>query len=125
MKRRAPLRRKTSLKSKTPNARKTRTKPVKKVNVKRKAKEFARTYHSRARVLWVQDQPCCVCGRTPSQNCHIETGGMRRKANYDKVVSMCHECHTTYGTPSTHKDWFAAQALLLEGEWQAHLWGSK
>lgn len=107
---------------------KPRTKPIRRSAVKRKPRspsEFARIYGSRARVEWVKERPCCVCRRTPSQNCHIRTGGTGRKAGYDKIVAMCFECHNTYGTPSAHREWFAVQALLLEGEWQAHLRGSK
>lgn len=35
--------------------------PIKKRNAKRRASEFARCYHSRARVAFVKSMPCLYC----------------------------------------------------------------
>ncbi|MHB1097872.1 MAG: hypothetical protein ACYC3F_17070, partial [Gemmatimonadaceae bacterium] len=64
---------------------------IKAVNRRRKASEFTRTYHSRARLRWVKSLPCLACtaiaplfGMTcgPSDNAHTETAGAGRKADY-------------------------------------------
>ena len=70
--------------------------PVKARNAQRHAKEWARAYHSPARVRWVAAQPCVVCGMTPSENAHIQTGGMGRKANYQYIVPMCSTAHRNF-----------------------------
>lgn len=75
-----------------------RTKPMKRGRIKpkkRKASEFARIYGSKERVEWVKSLSCVGCGRNwdttcvPIDNAHIETGGMGRKADYDKIVPLC------------------------------------
>jgi hypothetical protein len=74
---------------------------MKKVNRKRKLSEFARCYHSRARVLFVKNLPCVVCGLMRCDNAHIEGGGAGRKADYDKIIPLCcvpsdHPCSPGY-----------------------------
>lgn len=59
----------------------------------RKPSEFARIYGSKARVEWVKDQPCVVCGFVPSENAHIVTGGMGRKADFDTIIPLCRFDH--------------------------------
>lgn len=73
---------------------------------KRTPAEYARIYHSRARVSWVKSLPCCACsglsaffdeataGR--SHNAHTEIGGMGRKAGYETVVPFCPSHHRRY-----------------------------
>lgn len=59
-------------------------------NPKRKAREFERAYHSEERVLFVKGLPCCACKVVGhSENAHIETGGIGRKADYTKIVPLC------------------------------------
>lgn len=83
------LRRHTPLRSRSaPKARK----PVKRVNRKRKASEFARTYHSKARVAFVRSLPCAACGiEGLSANAHIgnEGSGAGMKANADQIGPLC------------------------------------
>jgi hypothetical protein len=72
----------------------------------RKPSEFARIYHSRARVRWVKSLPCVACeaaswlfGDAPmprSQNAHTETGGMGYKAGYETIVPLCASHHRRY-----------------------------
>lgn len=83
---RTPLRRKAPLQAKAGLKRKS---PVRKVNQKRRASEFARCYHSKERVAWVQRQPCVVCTLSPCDNAHIRTGGTGRKAGYRQIVPLC------------------------------------
>jgi hypothetical protein len=67
----------------------------KRVNPKRKATNWRNAYGSRERCVFVQSLPCLVpfCGNTPSENAHIESGGMGRKAHYTKVVPLCSSHH--------------------------------
>ena len=66
---------------------------MKPINPKRRQSEFARTYHSKARVAWVKAQPCVVCGNTPSENAHVDNGGAGRKAGYQHIVPLCATHH--------------------------------
>ncbi len=74
------------MKRKQPLKRRGSPRPV---NTARKAREFARSFHSRARVEFVQSLPCIVCGRTPSDSAHIEVLGMGIKADASKTVPLC------------------------------------
>ena len=87
--RRTPLR-----PSRTPIARGATPKAS---NPKRKAREFARTYHSVERVEFVKAMPCALCRATcPSQNAHTTGGGMGRKGAYTTIVPLCPRCHAYY-----------------------------
>lgn len=66
---------------------------VNSVNAKRKAEEFARCYHSVERVEFVKALPCVVTLKSPSENAHIKSGGMGRKAGYRFIVPMSAEKH--------------------------------
>jgi hypothetical protein len=57
------------------------------------ASDFARIYHSRARVRWVKSLPCVGCTGRPSENAHTENGGMGRKADYPTIAPLCSSCH--------------------------------
>lgn len=71
--------------------------PVKRVNVARRKKEWARAYHSKERVEFVKSLPCWKCGACgQSQNAHTVTGGKSRKADYDTIVPLCARCHTAH-----------------------------
>lgn len=81
---RTPLRRTASLR---------RSKGVKRVNASRKAAEFARTYHSEARVRFVKALPCAACGVTGfSENAHVVNDGSKgagRKSGYRGIAPLC------------------------------------
>ena len=71
------------------------------MNPARRAKEWARAYGSLERVFYINNHLSCVvetCVRTDLQNAHIETGGMSRKADADKIVPMCSEHHALHHT---------------------------
>lgn len=72
-----------------------RTGRVKPVNRKRKQSEFARCYHSKARVAWVKALPCAVsgCPNTPCDNAHVVNAGASRKADYLYVIPLCKTHH--------------------------------
>lgn len=50
-------------------------------------------YHSKARVAWMQAQPCVVCGVTPSENAHVIGGGAGRKADATCIIPLCKTHH--------------------------------
>ena len=91
MKRRKPLKRRTGL---TSRKQLNRSKRMKRKNARRSAKEFRRAYGSQERVQAVQAMSCVVCKRLPSENAHLENGGMGRKADKELVVNLCSGCHT-------------------------------
>lgn len=70
---------------------------VRKVNPKRRAKEWARAYGSKERVRFVAALPCCVTSaeHTPgeSENHHIENGGKSRRADARFIVPLCRLHH--------------------------------
>jgi hypothetical protein len=114
----------------TPIARHTR---VKRVNRKRKASEFARCYHSRARVRFVKALPCVVCAAISpfiarvmagrSENAHTVIDGAGRKAGYETIVPLCHSHHRRYDEhrapleTETARDAVKACAPLIETAW--------
>jgi hypothetical protein len=53
------------------------------------AAEQERKYGPPARREWMKRQPCCVCGRTPSDSAHVTNGGLSRKAHYTRTVPLC------------------------------------
>lgn len=66
----------------------------KRVNAKRKAREWARAYGSEARVLFVQGLRCaCGCGVKPCEVAHVGNGGMSRKADAAQTLPLAPECH--------------------------------
>lgn len=90
----------------------------------RAAARFARTFHSEARVRFVQSLPCVACRRAPSVNAHTETGGTSRRADYTTIVPACDPHHremhggiasfaTRYGLD------LRALAAATEVRWQA------
>lgn len=103
-------------------------KPMKRANPANKAREFARCFHSEARVLFVQSLNCAACGRLPSQNAHVKSGGMGRREGFAWIVPLCEKCHTAQeGRTSAFErerrlpDGFLyATAAATERLWQAH-----
>lgn len=93
---------------------------MKRVNTKRRKSEFARCYHSKARVEWVKGFPCVECTKGPSENAHIASrAGAGRKGDYAKIVPLCPRCHRMLGTPRGAR-WMEC-AAFIEATWQAHL----
>ena len=114
---------------------------VKRVNAQRKAREFARTYHSVERVEFVKRLPCASCGKIgASQNAHIgkEGKGAARKGNYDQIAPLCGPnrwgeigCHTLHDLyySTTFRTLFprfdAPQACAAtEAAWQSYTAGA-
>lgn len=92
----------------------------------RKAKDRERAYGGPDRIAWVQRLPCWVCGHGASQNAHVKTGGMGRKADARWIVPLCeshhHELHQ-HGQKTFEKKHsvdlaFAAQ--IVDARWQVH-----
>ena len=79
--------------------RRTRVNPV---NRKRRDKEWARAYGSIERVFYVSTCMCCAVESCTNygdnHNAHIETGGMSRKADADRVVPLCPRHHAEHHT---------------------------
>lgn len=130
IKRKVPLPRQT--KPIARSAIKPRTTRPPRVNRKRQASEFARTVHSRARQRFVSSLPCVVaaCAEGPCHGHHIENGGMSRKADYTRIVSLCpsHHRFLHHHGPVT----FAASFPLRNGwtlvDWATEterLWGGQ
>lgn len=68
------------------------------VNRKRRAKEYARCFHSKERRKFVQSLPCCACGKMPTKYCpsdnhHIKSDGTGRKSAYTNIVPLCRVDH--------------------------------
>lgn len=90
MKQRTPLRRLTPL----PRP----SKPIKRVNGKRRAKNQERAYGSRERREWLHRLPCCITGDAPQWGVkidavHVKGGGAGRKADASLVVPMSATLH--------------------------------
>lgn len=48
---------------------------------------------------FIRRQPCCVCGRTPSEAAHTGLdGGMGQKSSDYSCVPLCRGCHTSGGS---------------------------
>lgn len=100
---------------------------------KRSAAEYRRIYGSRERVEFVKSLPCAWCvarGRVrmcgPSENAHVENGGMGRKADHTKIVPLGRHHHEKYDRhmppfdkPSVR---LCVEIMARETErlWQAH-----
>lgn len=121
---RTSMKRRTPLKATAPLR---RSGPIKKR--KRKASEWSRIYGSKARVEWVKSLPCSVrlCAvltAAPSENAHIETGGMGRKANADTIIPLCRGHHRllhSWGSVTFQRMCridLAAAAADTERQWQ-------
>ena len=71
-----------------------RRKPIKRVNAKRKAKNWSRAYGSEERVAFVKSLPCVFVGGSTLcagviANHHTATGGRGRKADANTIVPIC------------------------------------
>lgn len=113
------------MKRSSPPQRTTRPRPTS--SAKRKAARFARVYGSKKRVQWIAARPCCVCHRVPTEDHphvghHITTGGMSRKADADRIVTLCVRCHAFEhgGLMCLSPDWWKEQADATHAAWLAH-----
>jgi len=80
---RTPLRRKTAMKRSS--------RPMAKVNRKRKAKRHAAQFGPQAQ--WCREQPCWVCNRPPpSDPHHVVSRGAG--GTDEHTVPLCRTCHT-------------------------------
>ena len=101
--------------------------PLAKVNRKRRAREFARSYGSSDRVEFVKALPCSVlgCGIRPSENAHLTNDGLGRKADADQIFPLCRQHHDEFDKGKDGKSAFcdkykldaAYQATLAEMAW--------
>lgn len=79
-------------------------KAIRKVNPKRRAKAFERTYLSKERVIFVKAMACAACGTAGfAVNAHLlGNDGARRKGHYTTVGPLCGsdpwgpDCHFLY-----------------------------
>lgn len=110
--------------------RKSRLNPV---NRKRREREFERAYGGSVRSKWVKTLRCIVTLRygtedDPIDNVHIETGGISRKADADKVVPMLRSKHRELHkigqeTFARKYPWVDLEKSAEETEksWQSHI----
>ena len=116
-----------------------RRKPIRKRNPQRKKREYARAYHSKARVEFVKSLPCQMCFRVgQTDNAHVgkKGAGAGRKANYDQIAALCRSCHTDFdnGDGLYERDTDGGQwnrmlvrcaADRTQKLWQSHLGGEQ
>lgn len=101
------------------------TKPIAKRNAARRKKEWARTYGSSERVEWVKRQPCAWCVfrglvrvSGPSENAHVRTEGLGRKAGAAAIAPLCrahHRAYDGYRAPFDRRSERFAVAILGSG----------
>lgn len=112
-----------------------RRRPPRRVNGKRKTREWTRAYGSKERVAFVKSLACANCGIVGySQNAHTKNGGAGRKGDYTTIIPLCgphgfpgfiyEGCHARWDRheiPTTLDREFAAQATAehVERLWQS------
>lgn len=101
----------STLARKTPLKRGGRIKPK-----KRSAEEFARIYHSEARVKFIKWLGCIVCGATPCDGHHTKNGGTGRKSGYETIVPLCRAHHEEVDSPNSGPVTMAAKYGI---DWEA------
>lgn len=132
--RRASLKRLAANGGKLFSTAKRSSKQIKKVNRKRKDREFARAYHSKERVLFVKSLGCLYCRMTfgcsaypDVHNAHTENGGSGRKAGYETIIPLCATHHRAYDEhlPPLASDFIRAllraDAAEVERAWHSHI----
>lgn len=98
-----------------------RTKRPNPVNRKRKASAFTLHFHSKARVEFVRERPCVLCGGGPSDNAHIPSqSGMGLRGNYTLIVPLCRRCHQDMDDHPVrwYNLWWISRAEEVESAWQ-------
>jgi hypothetical protein len=78
---------------------------IPRVNRQRKSKNWLRAYGSGARVKWIQEQGCLVCGWSPCDNAHVTSGGTGRKSDAKNIVPLC-EGHHRLALHKHGRQWF-------------------
>jgi len=97
---------------------------IRHANPRRKAREFARCYHSHERVAFIQASPCIIpgCG-CHSINAHVGSkgAGAGRKADYDQIAPLCAVHHQALhdGRLTPDQGWLLKHAAATEAAWQA------
>lgn len=96
---------------------------------KRKPTEWARCYHSMARVSFVKSLPCAWCGIVGySQNAHLMgNAGMGRKGDYTEIGPLCsprgNGCHWKFDQYWEEFSNSAVREVVRESaERTEHLW---
>lgn len=103
--------------------------PVKRVNAKRRRKEWGRAYGSPERVQFVASLPCAFGGRWERcagkiENHHTRNGGRGRKGDAATIVPLCtlhHDELHDKGVATMEEQYgvdLKAEAALTETRWQ-------
>lgn len=73
----------------SPIPRRIRIRPI---NPERRARLFARNFHSEAFVRWTHRQPCIACGARRFIHCaHVRSRGAG--GTWRDIVPLCESCH--------------------------------
>lgn len=93
----------------------------------KQAANVQRAYGGESRIQWVQGLPCLVCGNRPSENAHVRTGGMGRKADAKWVVPLCtahHQMLHQYGRQTFESKHggidLDQQAAITDSRWEVY-----
>ena len=86
---------------------------------KRKAR-FARAFGSKERVRQIQQSPCLVCGKVPSEAAHVRSRGAG--GGPDDLVPLCSGHHSEQHTAGT-KTFEKRHGLDLRAEADKHAQG--
>jgi hypothetical protein len=111
-------------------------KPMKRVNVERRAEEFERAYGGTSRVAFVKSL-ACVAGRVSLtmscagaiENAHIRTGGTGRKADAKLLIPLCtfhHRALHAHGPVAFERVYgldLEAEAAATQSVWEAFVGG--
>lgn len=96
---------------------------VKGPETKRRAR-FKRSFHSKARVLWIQMRPSVVSGRMPCENAHVRSRGAG--GTYRDIVPLTRDEHRELHTIG--RDSFEAKYdvdLETEAAITQHAWENR
>lgn len=114
-----------------------RKKPIARSPMKRgqrKPSETLRVYGPPVRRAFVTALPCVYCVAISPifalvggkrHQAHVETGGMGRKADANKIVPLCASHHRRYDEhqfpfdSDETREWVKAQAPVIEALWQS------
>lgn len=98
----------------------------------RPAKTTLRIYGTPEHREWMKEQPCLICGRTPSDSAHLKNGGTGRKADAALCVPLCATI-VAVGYSGHHDEFDAGKRSFRAkypefdaacAKWQAHLAGA-
>ena len=83
--------------------------PMKRAWIRRRPRPRAQTIRCHgvpAFREWMKQQPCAVCGRTPSDAAHLKNGGLSRKADVKDTLPLCSD---TFGYSGHHSEYDAGK----------------